>query len=138
LRNTNIDAISNWKFGSLKVDGLHRVLLYQPQHAMTWALTLSALLVLRQARDAGRAAVNAFAASLLGIGLLISSFIAMFVGIAVGLYQGARLVAARRWKALVVGGAAGAVPVGIALAITVLLKYVDRTSGQIVYVGHFN
>ena len=138
LRNTNIDAISNWKFGSLKVDGLHRALLYQPQHMLTWSLSLSALLVLRQARDAGHAGVNALAAALLGIGLLISSFIAMFVGVAVGLYQGARLLFARRWKAIVVAGAAGAIPVGAALVVTVLLHYVDRTSGQIVFVGALN
>ena len=138
LRNTNIDAISNWKFGSLKVDGLHRVLLYQPQHALTWALSLSALLILKQARDAGSAAVNAFAATLLGVGLLISSFIAMFVGIAVGLYQAVRLLMGRRWKALVVAGIAGALPVGAALAVTILLHYVDRNSGRIVYVGALN
>ncbi|HMD37518.1 MAG TPA: DUF6541 family protein [Vicinamibacterales bacterium] len=138
LRNTNIDAISNWKFGSLKVDGLHRALLYQPQHMLTWSLSLSALLVLRQARDAGRAAVNAFAATLLGIGLLVSSFIAMFVGVVVGVYQGARLLLARRWTAIVVAGAAGAIPVGAALAVTMMLHYVDRNSGQIVFVGALN
>jgi len=138
LRNTNIDAITNWKFQTLKVDGLHRLLLYQPQHALTWSLSLSALLVLRQARDAGRAGVNALAATLLGIGLLISSFIAMFVGVAVGLYQAVRLLFARRWQAIVVAGAAGAVPVGAALAVTVLLRYVDRNSGQIVFVGALN
>jgi hypothetical protein len=138
LRNTNIDAISNWKFGSLKVDGLHRALLYQPQHMLTWSLSLSALLVLHQARDAGRAGINAFAAALLAIGLLISSFIAMFVGVAVGLYQGARLLLARRWGVMAAAGAAGTVPVVAAVAVTALLHYVDRNSGQIVFVGALN
>jgi hypothetical protein len=138
LRNTNIDAISNWKFGSLKVDGLHRVFLYQPQHATAWALTLSALLVVRQASDNGRAAVNAFAATLLSVGLLISSFIALFVGVIVALYQAATLAMARRWKSVVIAGIAGAAPVAAAVGVTTLLQYVDRAGGQIVYVGHLN
>jgi len=61
FRTLNIDAISNWKFGSLKIDGLHRVLLYQSQHATGWAVSLSALIVLMQARDKGRVGVNMFA-----------------------------------------------------------------------------
>ena len=47
MRTLNIDAISNWKFGSMKVDGLQRLLLYQPHHATAWAVSLSALLVVR-------------------------------------------------------------------------------------------
>jgi hypothetical protein len=134
LRNTNIDAISNWVFGSLKIDGLHRVFLYQPQHATTWAISLSALLLLKQSRDNGRAGVNAFAGTLLSVGLLISSFIAMFVGVVVALYQGITLVIRRRWSALVLAGVAGAIPVSAALAVTYALQYVDRNSGPIVLV----
>ena len=68
LRDLNIDGISNWKFGSLKVDGLQRLLLYQPHHATSWALSLSALLVLQQARDASRVAINLLAEFLLDQG----------------------------------------------------------------------
>jgi hypothetical protein len=138
LRDLNIDGISNWKFGSLKVDGLQRLLLYQPHHATSWGLSLSALLVLRQARDASRLAVNLLAGVLLAMGLLVSSFIALMVGTAVALYQALRLLLQRRWLALVVDGIAAGLPVGIAVVISSLLEYVDRTAGPIMTVGHIN
>jgi hypothetical protein len=138
LRDLNIDGISNWKFGSLKVDGLQRLLLYQPHHATSWALSLSALLILQQARDGSRVAINLLAGVLLGFGLLVSSFIALMVGSAVALYQAGRLVLERRWRALVLGGLAAGTPVGIAVLVSDLLEYVDRLAGPIVSVGHLN
>jgi hypothetical protein len=138
LRDLNIDGISNWKFGSLKVDGLQRLLLYQPHHATSWALSLSALLVLQQARDASRLAINLLAGVLLAVGLLVSSFIALMVGSAVALYQASQLIALRHWRALVVGGLAAGAPVGVAVFISNLLEYVDRSAGPIVSVGHLN
>jgi hypothetical protein len=138
LRDLNIDGISNWKFGSLKVDGLQRLLLYQPHHATAWAVSLSALLVLQQARDAGRVAVNVLAGVLLGLGLLVSSFIAVMVGCGVALYQAVSLATQRKWRALVAGGLAAAVPVAFAVVLSNLLEYVDRSSGPIVSVGHLN
>ena len=32
LRNTNIDAVTDWDYQGMRADGLHRLLLYQPQH----------------------------------------------------------------------------------------------------------
>ena len=138
LRALNIDAISNWKFGALKVDGLHRVLLYQPQHVTAWAVSLSALVVLRQARDNGRLGVNAFAGLLLASALLVSSFIAVMVGSVTAIYQGITLIARRRWGAVVVAAVAGAVPVGFAVLVANRLQYVDRSGGAVVYVGSLN
>ena len=42
--------MSRWIYRSLPVDGLHRVLWYQPHHATGYALGFSAMLVLVQAR----------------------------------------------------------------------------------------
>ena len=138
LRTLNIDAISNWKFGSLKIDGLHRVLLYQPQHATAWAISLSALLVLIEARDNGRFGVNLLAGALLAVALLVSSFIAVMVGSTVAIYQLLTLAFRKRWKDLGLAGLAGGVPVGAAVLAASLLQYVDRSGGPIVYVGHLN
>lgn len=138
LRNENIDAISNWRFGSLKVDGLQRLLLYQPHHATAWAVSLSALLVVLQARDNGRLAVNALAGGLLAVGLLISPFLTMMVGVCIALYQLATLAFTRRWRPLLVAAAAGAVPVAIALVVSTLLDYVDRSEGRLAVVGKLN
>jgi hypothetical protein len=138
LRDLNIDGISNWKFGSLKVDGLQRLLLYQPHHATAWALSLSALLVLQQATDASRVAINLLAGLLLATGLLVSSFIALMVGTGVAVYQGLRLVLRRQWRAMALGALAAGAPVGLAVVISNVLEYVDRSAGPIVSIGHLN
>lgn len=132
----NIDAISNWKFQSLKVDGLHRLLLYQRQHATAWAVALSALLVLVEAREKGRFGVNLLAGTLLAVAVLVSSFIALMVGSVVVIYQVTTLALRARSTDLIIAGAAGGVPVGLAIVVSSALQYVDRSGGQIVYVGH--
>jgi hypothetical protein len=138
MRTLNIDAISNWKFGAFKIDGLQRLLLYQPQHATAWALSLSSLLLLLQSRDNGRAGVNVLAGSLLALALMVSSFIAVMVGGVVALYQLSTLAVRARWKDLLIAGVAGGIPAGIALLATSLLHYVDSSGGQIVFVGTLN
>src|SRR4029079_15629718 len=129
LRDLNIDGISNWKFGSLKVDGLQRLLLYQPHHATSWALSLSGLLVLQQARDASRVAINLLAGVLRAVGLLVSSFIALMVGSAVALYQALALLMQRRWRALVLGGLAAGAPGAGAAAVSHPPAYRTRPAG---------
>ncbi len=133
MRTLNIDAISNWKFGSMKVDGLQRLLLYQPHHATAWAVSLSALLVVARARDNGRFGVNLLAGCLLAVAVLLSSFIALMVGTVVAAYQLLALGTRLRIKALVFGAVAGGIPVGLAVLISDALQYVDRAGGQLVY-----
>jgi hypothetical protein len=113
-------------------------LLYQSQHATAWALSLSAILVVTRSRDNGQARVNAFAGVCLALGVLISSFIAVLVGSVVALYQGLALLRQQRWRAMVIGGIAAGVPVGIAVWIAGQLQYADRSGGPIVYVGNLN
>jgi hypothetical protein len=43
LRNVNIDAISNWRFGGLRIDGIPRCFWWVPQHSMAYVMGLSAL-----------------------------------------------------------------------------------------------
>jgi len=138
LRTLNIDAISNWQFGSLKVDGLQRVLLYQPQHATAWSLSLSGLALLVRARDNAWFRVNLLAGLLLALALLISPFIGVMVGSCVAAYQLVTLAGRRRWKDLIAGGVAGGLPLAVAVVVTTLLQYVDRSGGRIVYVGNLN
>src|SRR5262249_17418558 len=102
FRGRNIDAISNWDFGSLKVDSLQRLLLYKRQHATAWSISLSSLLVLLASKDNGKFGVNLFSGTLLALSLLVSSFIAVMVGCVVALYQGVTLALRARWKDLVV------------------------------------
>ncbi len=134
FRGRNIDAISNWDFGSLKVDGLHRLLLYQRQHATAWSISLSSLLVLIAAKENGKFGINLFAGTLLALSLLVSSFIAVMVGSVVAIYQGLTLALRGRWRDLFVAGIAGGIPVGLAVLLSSWLQYVDRSGGPIVYV----
>jgi hypothetical protein len=138
LRALNIDAISNWQFGSLKVDGLQRVLLYQPQHATAWSLSLSALALLVRARDNASFGVNLFSGLLLALALLISPFIGVMVGSCLALYQLVTLAGRRRWTDVMAAGGAGGAPISVAVAVTSLLQYVDRSGGRIVFVGSLN
>ena len=87
LRDLNIDAMTRWKLDSLPVDGLQRLLLYQPHHATAWALGLSGLLVLMQSRDASRVRVSLLAGILLSASLLMSSFLAVMIGLVAGIFH---------------------------------------------------
>ena len=44
-RYVNIDAITRWVYQSMPVDGLQRLLLYQPQHQLGYILGFAALLL---------------------------------------------------------------------------------------------
>ena len=35
LRDLNIDAITAWKYQGLRIDGVHRTMLYTPQHGLS-------------------------------------------------------------------------------------------------------
>ena len=52
VRYLNIDAISRWVFGGMPIDGLQRVLCYQPHHAAGYAVGLLGLLARRAAGPA--------------------------------------------------------------------------------------
>lgn len=129
LRMLNIDAITRWVYGSLPVDGLQRVLFWQPQHAMGYALGFSALLVVCQpfhpstVRTAG---AMGLAGVLLAAALFFSSFSAIMLGCVVGCVAGVRLASARRWTAMAAGALAAALPIGAAVLTALSLHYVDR------------
>jgi hypothetical protein len=129
LRMLNIDAITRWVYGSLPVDGLQRVLFWQPQHAMGYALGFSALLIVCQpipASASRSAAALGLAGVLLATALFFSSFSAIMLGCIVGCVAAVRFAAAHRWKGMVAGAIAAAVPIGVAAFVALKLQYVDR------------
>ncbi|MEW6319919.1 MAG: hypothetical protein AB1635_02400 [Acidobacteriota bacterium] len=125
LRTLNIDAITRWMLGGMPVDGLHRMLLYQPHHLMGYASGLTALLLLRQVHDIGRAEVALAAGVLLGLSLLFSSFIAIVLGAAVAVVYAIRLVTAADWRGLTVAAVSGALPAAAAYILANGLRYVE-------------
>src|SRR5205085_1702228 len=128
LRYLNIDAVANWIYHGMKVDGLQRLLLYQPQHQVGYAVGFSALLLLVQARDASRAALLFLVGVFLGLSMLLSSFAAIILAGVAAAYETVRLAAARQWRAFIPCAIAAAVPMAGALALGSVLHYVDTKS----------
>jgi hypothetical protein len=133
VRILNIDAVTRWFYGTIPADGLHRLLLYQPQHhAMAYATGLSALLVLRQAKQPWRPAVATLAGSFLALNMLLGAFSALMLTVmtaAFGLWLLASGRETRRgWPRAAI---AGALPLAAAFLITRHLAYVDPSQSFI-------
>jgi hypothetical protein len=76
VTDMNIDAITNWQFGGLRIDGLPRTLWYNPQHSFGCALGLVAALV----AATGGARASRGAIWLAGVSLGLSVCFNPFVG----------------------------------------------------------
>ena len=134
LRMQNIDGMTRWIYRSLPVDGLQRVLWYQPHHATGYALGLSATLVLVQARIPTMARVFALSGTLLALCLMLSTFSAIMLSAVASMVALVLLVPRRAWRALLPAALAAAVPLALATAAAMALGYVDRDSSGLVRV----
>jgi hypothetical protein len=128
LRDLNIDAVTRWFYASLPIDGLQRLLWYQPHHSTGYALGLSCLLILAQARGAITPRLLACCGLLLGAALLFSTFAAIMLTAMVALTAVIVLARTRQWATIAIGAVAGAAPLAIAVWIAMSLRYID-TSG---------
>jgi hypothetical protein len=135
LSTTNLDAVTRWFYGGMPVDGLQRMLLYQPHHLCGYAMGMSALLIVSRAVDPWRAVVAITCGGLLGLSLLFSSFIAIIFGAAVAIVYAVRLVAGRRWLSVPTCAILGALPVLAAYQISKALEYIDPHADHLVNVG---
>jgi hypothetical protein len=124
-RDLNIDAVTRWFYSSLPVDGLQRLLWYQPHHSTGYALGLSALLLLTQAKDAISTRLLAFAGCLLALTLLFSTFAAIMLTAMVAMAAGILLATAGQWQTIASGAVAGAVPLAAAVWVALSLRYID-------------
>jgi hypothetical protein len=133
LKYMNLDAItrSYYQGRGMPVDGLHRMLLYQPQHQLGYVLGLSSLVLLIQARDCSRAGLSFLIGTLLGLAILFSSFAAVMTAPMTAIYQSWRLAGARQWKAFIPCALIAAGPMAAAVLVSSLLRYVD-TGGSLV------
>ncbi|MEP7307125.1 MAG: hypothetical protein ABJA98_16555 [Acidobacteriota bacterium] len=125
LRYLNIDAMTRWAHQSLPIDGLHRLLLYQPQHQFGYLFGFCALLLLIQARDRTKPALLFVVGLFLAMAMLMSSFAAVMLAIVVAAYEGWSLLSARQWKALVPCALAAAAPMLAAFFVIDRLGYTD-------------
>lgn len=75
LTDMNIDAISNWQFGGLRIDGLPRGLWYNPQHSFACALGLIAALVSAVTGAKGSRGAIWLAGTCLGLSTCFNPFV---------------------------------------------------------------
>ena len=126
LRTLNIDAASRWFYGALPTDGLHRLLLYQPQHhAMAYATGLSAILTIWQAKRIERNGLWAFAGWCLGTSLLLSAFSALMLACMTIPVAMVALISRGQGRALIRCAMVAAVPCALAAGAVLALGYVQ-------------
>ncbi len=134
LRNINIDAVSRWFFGGMPIDGLHRMLLYQPHHAVGYSVgLLGVLMIARRARPVDPATF-AVAGGLLGLSTLISSFGGLMLTSVAALHEGVSVLRARDWSRAAAHFASAGLPLALAAALVTLLQYVD-VGGRVIQLG---
>jgi hypothetical protein len=133
-RYLNIDSVTGWFYGSLRIDGLHRLLLYQPQHQSGYLLGFSAVLLLVQARGSLTARLLFLVGFFLALSFLMSPFGAgIFTTIAAACIA-VRLVREKAWRLFVTGAVAAAVPLAAAFALGEILEYADPEA-QVIALG---
>ena len=131
LRDVNIDAISNWQFGGLRIDGIPRCFWWVPQHSMSYVMGLSALAVLAAAGTETSLAIIAAQGLLLAACVAFNPFVGSLFAAAWGL---AVVVAAWRQSAgvrPVVRALTAAVPVAAALAWCIETRMVGGASSVV-------
>ncbi len=134
VRYYNIDALSRWVFGTLPVDGLQRLLFYQPQHQLGYALALTGLTVMVQQFARPRVVAAGFAGVAIGAAFLLSTFSALMVSTMVGVVGLCSVARARAWRVGVWQAVAGCVPIGLAVMLSRALHYVAG-DGELVMFG---
>lgn len=135
LRDVNIDAVTRWYHAGMPVDGLQRMLLYQPHHITGYMMALAALWIVGSAEDVTETAVALWAGMLLGLAVLFSTFTAIIVSVAVAILFAFRLLQRRAWLAMVQSAILGALPVVVAVVLAGVLGYTDPKQGMLLQVG---
>ena len=131
VRNLNIDALSRWYFQGMPIDGLQRVLFYQPHHIVGYTIGLLGLIVLAVRTRAVDAAAFAVGGLCLALSIAISSFAGLMVTVAAILYETIGLLRAFDLRRGLIHAAAAGTPLGLSVALVYGLGYVDR-SGPVV------
>ncbi|HXG89012.1 MAG TPA: hypothetical protein VNJ02_11810 [Vicinamibacterales bacterium] len=135
LKDINIDAVTRWFYKGMAVDGLQRLLLYQPHHLTGYMLALAALWLVGLARDVTETAVPLCAGILLALALLFSTFTAMIVGGAVAALYVVRLIEQRAIRSSLQCAVLGAAPVAVGVGLCTALGYTDSRYGFLLQLG---
>jgi hypothetical protein len=116
LLDTNIDAITAWRFAGLRIDNIPRSLWYTPQHTTAIALGLIGLLVAALAGARARLAAIAGAGLALGLATTLNPLLGVVCAALYGVCVSVDAVRQPRGWLLVPRHVVAAVPVVLAVA----------------------
>lgn len=134
LTNLNIDAITRWYIRGIPIDGLQRLLFYQPHHAVGYAAGLMGLLAVSRRSRIFDPVAMAVAGLLLGLSIVISSFAGVMFTAGAALFEAISVVRQLAWRRGLAHAASSAVPLALASGLVLALRYVDA-DGSIVALG---
>ena len=134
VRNLNIDAISRWYFQGIPIDGLQRLLFYQPHHIVGYTIGLMGLLALAVRVRPVDAAAFVVSGVCLGLSIAISSFAGLMVTAAAMLFELAGVIRTRDVRRGFVHAIAAAIPLAASVGIVFWLGYVDRSGAVVEFV----
>jgi len=135
VKTLNIDAVTRWFYQGMPVDGLQRMLLYQPHHLTGYMMALASLWLVGFAEDVTETSVALWAGILLGLAFLFSTFTAIVVGAAMALLFAVRLLGRRAYRALWQAAILGGGPAILGVAASQALAYTDPRAGFLVIFG---
>jgi hypothetical protein len=127
--------VTRWFYQGMAVDGMQRLLLYQPHHLTGYVASLSSLWLVASARHVTDVAVSLWAGILLGLGVLFSTFSAVMLAPAVGLVFLVRLIQRRALGSLPLCAILSAGPLVVGVFISQILGYTNRADGLLLTVG---
>ena len=84
VKTVNIDAMTAWRFGGLRIDGLARSMLYNPQHSLSLALALVALAASAAAGFVASASAVLAIGAILGLSTMANPFLGGVFGLIYG------------------------------------------------------
>ncbi len=129
VRYLNIDATSRWYYNGMPIDGLQRILWYQPHHAAGYILGFLGLVAVARRRRIQDPAVFFVAGTLLATSVLISSFAGLMYVTVAATYEGLQTIRRRAWIPALFNAPYAALPLAIGAALVTALEYVDYAPG---------
>ena len=115
LRDLNVDAVTAWKYNGLRIDGVHRTMFYTPQHGLSCALGLLALVPAALAGASGGLGSIAVTGLLLGLATTLNPFLGAAFSLIYGLAILADAVRTRAALSQVLRHAVAAAPPALAV-----------------------
>jgi hypothetical protein len=134
VRDLNIDAISRWYFQGIPIDGLQRLLFYQPHHIVGYCIGLIGLLALAVRTRVVDPAAFAVSGVCLALSIAISSFAGLMVTVAAMLYELVGVLRTLDWRRGIKHAIAAAIPLAASVGIVFWLGYVDRSGAVLEFV----